>query len=438
MTAVVGLTMAIVLVGLLILGVPICISIAISSVVAGAAALPFDMMLQTASQRTFTGISVFTLIAIPFFILAGNIMNRGGIAIRLMNFARLLVGKLPGAYAHTNTMANMMFGAISGSGVAAASAMGSIIGPIAVKEGYSKNYMATVNIATAPTGLLIPPSNVLITYSLVSGGTSVAALFLAGYIPGILWGLGCMIVAFIYAKKLGYKGDTQKITLPMAIKVTVDALPSLLLIVIVIGGIVGGAFTATEGAVVAVVYSIILSIIYRSLTWDALKKIYADSALMTGIIVLLIGVSSIMSWVISFVNIPAAVGDLLNGISSSKIVILLIINIFLLFVGTFLDTTPAILIFTPIFLPIAIQCGLSPVEFGIVITYNLCIGTITPPVGNILFVGVKVAQTSIERVIKPLIPYYVVIVGVLLLITYIPSLSSFIPNYFGYEASLPK
>ena len=436
MTATVGLLMAVVLIVLLLLGVPICISIALSSVVAGAAALDIDMMLQTASQRTFSGISVFTLIAIPFFILAGNIMNRGGIAIRLMNFARLLVGKIPGSFAHTNCMANMMFGAISGSGVAAASAMGTIIGPIAEKEGYSKNYMAVVNIASAPTGLLIPPSNVLITYSLVSGGTSVAALFLAGYIPGILWGLGCMVVAFIAAKRLGYKGDSQKVTLSMAGKITLDAIPSLLLILVVIGGIVAGAFTATEGAIVAVVYSLILSIIYRSITWADLKRIYAESASMTGIIVFLIGVSSIMSWVISFVNIPAAVGDLLNGVSSSPIVILLIINIFLLFVGTFLDTTPAILIFTPIFLPIAIQCGLSPVEFGIVITYNLCIGTITPPVGNILFVGVKVANTTIERVIKPLLPYYVVIIAVLMVCTYFPSVSSFIPELAGYEATL--
>ena len=430
--------MAFVLVALLILGVPICISIAISSVVAGAGALDFNMMLQTGAQRTFTGISVFTLIAIPFFILAGNIMNQGGIAIRLMNFANLLVGKLPGSYAHTNAMANMMFGAISGSGVAAASAMGTIIGPVAQKEGYSRDFMPTVNIATAPTGLLIPPSNTLITYSLVSGGTSVAALFLAGYIPGIMWGVGCMLVAFYYAKKAGYRGSSQKVTLGAAMKIIFDALPSLLLIVIVIGGIIVGAFTATEGAIVAVVYSLILSICYRNMTWKALKKIYADSAAMTGIIVFLIGVSSIMSWVISFVNIPAAVGDMLNGISSSKIVILLIINIFLLFVGTFLDTTPAILIFTPIFLPIGMQCGLSPVEFGIVLVYNLCIGTITPPVGNILFVGVKVAQTTIERVIKPLLPYYVVIVGVLMICTYFPTVSSFIPELLGYEATLPK
>ena len=270
----------------------------------------------------------------------------------------------------------------------------------------------------------------------MSGGTSVAALFLAGYIPGILWGLSCMVVAYFWAKRIGYKGDSQKITAALALKVTLEAIPSLLLIIIVIGGIVAGAFTATEGAIVAVVYSLILSICYRSITWKALVKIYADSAKMTGIIVLLIGVSSIMSWVISFVNIPSLVGEMLNGVSTNPIIILLIINIILLIVGTFLDTTPAILIFTPIFLPIAIQCGLSPVEFGIVITFNLCIGTITPPVGNILFVGVKVAQTTIERVIKPLIPFYIVIIAVLMLCTYVPTISSFIPELCGYESNL--
>ena len=436
MTVIVSLLLALFLVGLLILGAPICVAIAIASVIAGGYALDYDMFMQIGAQRTFEGISVFTLIAIPFFILAGDIMNQGGIALRLMNFARLLVGKLPGCYAHTNATANMMFGAISGSGVAAASAMGSIVGPIAESEGYEKDYMATVNIATAPTGLLIPPSNVLITYALVSGGTSVAALFIAGYIPGILWGVVCMLLAGFLAARRGYKKDSQQISLAMALKVTFDALPSLLLIVLVIGGIVGGAFTATEGAVVAVVYSLVLSVCYRSIDFKKLLKIYANSVQMTGIIILLIGVSSIMSYVISFVSIPEAVGELLRGISESKIVIMLIINIVLLFVGTFLDTTPAVLIFTPIFLPIAVSCGISPVEFGIIITFNLCIGLITPPVGNILFVGVKVGKTSIERVIKPLIPYYILILSVLMLITYLPFVSSYLAYLAGYEEAL--
>ncbi|MBO6258184.1 MAG: TRAP transporter large permease [Succinivibrio sp.] len=436
MTVTVSIILALVLIGLLVLGTPICVAIAISSVIAGGVALDFDMMLQVGAQRTFTGISVFTLIAIPFFILAGDIMNQGGIALRLMNFARLLVGKMPGCYAHTNAIANMMFGAISGSGVAAASAMGTIIGPIAVKEGYSREFMATLNIATAPTGLLIPPSNVLITYALVSGGTSVAALFIAGYIPGILWGVVCMLLAGFIAQRKGYKSDSQKITLAIAFDIIFKAVPSLLLIVIVIGGIVVGAFTATEGAIVAVVYSLFLSLCYRTLTLKKLLEIYKNSAQMTGIIILLIGVSSIMSWVISFVNIPSAVGELLNGISSSKIVIMLIVNVFLLFVGTFLDTTPAVLIFTPIFLPIAQSCGLSAVEFGIIITFNLCIGLITPPVGNILFVGVKVGKTSIEKVIKPLLPYYLLLFIVLLAITYLPFLSSWLAAKAGFPEAL--
>lgn len=436
MTATVALILAVAMIVMLVLGVPIAIAIAISSVLAGGYALDFDMMLTTGAQRTFTGVSVFTLIAIPFFILAGNIMNQGGLALRLMNLARVCVGKLPGSYAHTNCLANMMFGAISGSGVAAASAMGTIIGPIAVKDGYTKDFMATINIVSAPTGLLIPPSNVLITYALVSGGTSVAALFLGGYIPGILWGIACMMMATFIAIKNGFKGDTQVVTFGLFMSTLWKALPALALIVIVIGGIIIGAFTATEGAVVAVVYSIVLSAFYRTISLKSLLNTYASSAAMTGIIIFLIGVSSIMSWIISFVQIPDAVRDLLYGISDSKIVILLIINVFLLFIGTFMDTTPAVLIFTPIFLPIAVSCGLSPVEFGIIITYNLCIGLITPPVGNILFVGVKVGKTTIERVLKNILPYYAVIFIVLMAITYLPFLNSWLPEICGYDGSM--
>ena len=324
-----------------------------------------------------------------------------------------------------------MFGAISGSGVAAASAMGTIIGPIEEKEGYDKSFSATVNIATAPTGLLIPPSNTLITYSLVSGGTSVAALFMAGYIPGILWGVGCMIVAFFIARKYGYK-STEKISMKQAFKIAIDAIPSLLLIIIVIGGIIQGAFTATEGSVVAVVYSLVLSFIYKTIKIKDLGTILRESAETTGIIVFLIGVSSIMAWVMAFTGIPSAISSLLLGISDNPIVILLIINVLLLFVGTFMDITPAILIFTPIFLPICKEFGMSEIQFGIMLVYNLCIGTITPPVGNILFVGVRVAKVKLESVVKPLIPFYVVIFAVLMLVTYVSGVSMFLPNLMGY------
>lgn len=426
-----GLIILIVLVVLLLAGFPIAVALGVSSILAILPSLNFEASVLTGAQRIFSGISVFTLLAIPFFILAGNIMNRGGIAIRLIKFAQLLMGRIPGGLAHTNALANMMFGAISGSGVAAASAMGTIIGPIEEKEGYDKDFSATVNVATAPTGLLIPPSNVLITYSLVSGGTSVAALFMAGYIPGILWGAGCMLVAFVMAKRYGYK-SAEKVKFQQAIKVVLEALPSLLLIVIVIGGIVAGIFTATEGSVVAVVYSLILSAVYRTIHWKDLKQIFLASAEMTGIIVFLIGVSSIMAWVMAFTGIPSAISSALLGVSSNPVVILLIINVILLVVGTFMDITPAILIFTPIFLPVCEAFGMGSIQFGIMLVFNLCIGTITPPVGNILFVGVKVAGTKIERVIKPLLSFYAVIFIVLMMVTYIPALSTWLPKVTGY------
>ena len=428
-----GLIIAVVLIVLLLAGIPISIVIGISSLLAILPTLNFEAAVLTAAQRTFSGISVFTLIAIPFFILAGNIMNKGGIAIRLINFAKILSGRIPGAMAHTNAVANMMFGAISGSGVAATSAMGSIIGPIAVKDGYDRDYMATINIATGPTGLLIPPSNVLITYSLVSGGTSVAALFMAGYVPGILWGLSCMVVAFFIARKKGYR-TSERITIKQALKITLEAVPSLLLILIVIGGIITGIFTATEGSVVAVAYSLILSIFfYKTIKVKDLYDIYKESAEMTGIIVFLIGVSSVMAWVMAFTGIPSAISSGLLNVSSNPIIILLIINIVLLFIGTFMDITPAILIFTPIFLPICMGFGMSPIQFGIMVTFNLCIGTITPPVGNILFVGVKVAKTTIENVMLKLIPYYIAIFIVLMLTTYVPAVSMWLPTLMGYN-----
>lgn len=326
----------------------------------------------------------------------------------------------------------MLFGSISGSGTAAASAMGSIIGPIEKEEGYDPNFSAAVNIATAPTGLLIPPSNVMITYSLVSGGTSVAALFMAGYIPGILWGLACMLVVYVIAKKKGYRAKTRFIA-SEAGKIILQALPCLLLIVIVIGGIIFGIFTATEGSVVAVVYSLLLSLfVYKSIKIKELPKILLDSAEMTGIIIFLIGVSSIMSWVMAFTNIPELVSTALLSVSSNKFIILFLINIILLIVGTFMDMTPACLIFTPIFLPVCTALGMDTIHFGIMMIFNLCIGTITPPVGTTLFVGVKVGKVQIETVFRQLLIYFAAIFIVLMLVTYIPNLSLWLPKLMGY------
>ncbi|WP_288616980.1 TRAP transporter large permease [uncultured Eubacterium sp.] len=427
-----GLIILVLLVVMLIAGVPIAVALGISSVCAILPVMNMDVAVLTGSQRIFSGISVFSLLAIPFFILAGNIMNKGGIAVRLINFAKLITGRAPGALAQTNVLANMLFGSISGSGTAAASAMGSIIGPIEKEEGYDPNFSAAVNIATAPTGLLIPPSNVMITFSLVSGGTSVAALFMAGYIPGILWGLACMLVIFVIAKRKGYRAKA-KFTAKEAGKVVLQAIPCLLLIVIVIGGIIFGIFTATEGSVVAVVYSLILSLfVYKSIKLKDLPQIFKESAEMTGIIIFLIGVSSIMSWVMAFTNIPAIVSAGLLSISSNKYVIFLLINVILLLVGTFMDMTPACLIFTPIFLPVCTALGMNTIHFGIMMIFNLCIGTITPPVGTTLFVGVKVGGVKIETVFRQLLVYFAAIFAVLMLVTYIPSLSLTLPKLLGY------
>ena len=427
-----GLIIFTVLLVMLLAGAPIAVSLGVSSILEILPILNTQATVVTGAQRIFSGISVFSLLAIPFFIFAGNIMNRGGIAIRLINLAKLVTGRIPGALAHTNAVANMLFGAISGSGTAAASAMGSIIGPIEAEEGYDAEFSAAANIATAPTGLLIPPSNVMITFSLVSGGTSVAALFMAGYIPGILWGLACMIVIYIFAKKKGYK-STSSFKGKEKLMVIWQALPSLLMIVIVIGGIIGGIFTATEGSVVAVVYTLILSLFfYKTIKFKDLPEIFLASAEMTGIIVFLIGVSSIMSWVMAFTDIPTLVSNALLGISNNKYVIFFIINIILLIVGTFMDMTPATLIFTPIFLPICQQLGMNVIHFGIMMIFNLCIGTITPPVGTTLFVGVKVGGTTIEKVIKPLLWYFAAIFAVLMLVTYVPQISLWLPGVMGY------
>lgn len=427
-------TMAImfaVLIVTLLLGFPIAISIGLSSILAILPSLALDNTIVTGAQRIFSGISNFTLIAIPFFILAGNIMNQGGIAKKLVNFAQAVTGRIPGSLMQTNALANMMFGAISGSATAACAAMGGILLPMEEEEGYDKKLGATVNIATAPTGLLIPPSNSLIVYSLVSGGTSVAALFMAGYIPGILWGVACMILTLFLAKSRGMKGK-KGVKFKVILATFIDALPSLALIVIVIGGIIRGIFTPTEGSVVAVVYSLLLSVFfYRTINLKSLINIFEESAKMTGIIVFLIGVSTIMSWVMAFTSVPQAISSVILGLTENKYLILLLMNLLLLFVGTFMDVTPAILIFTPIFLPIVKSFGMNSIHFGIIIVFNLCIGNITPPVGNTLFVGVKAGKLKIEDVMKELVKYYVVIIIVLMLVTYIAPLSMYLPKLMG-------
>lgn len=419
---------------LLLLGVPISFSIGLATV-AAITVNPFsgfDAALFVVPQKMASGLDSFALLAIPFFILAGNIMNQGGIAIRLINFAKVLGGRLPGPLAHCNIMANMMFGALSGSAVASAAAVGGVMAPIQRKEGYDPAFSAAVNITSAPTGLLIPPSNTFIVYSLISGGTSISALFLAGYLPGILMGLGLMLVAGIIAKRRGYMA-TERPTFKDVLKYGFDALPSLLLIVIVIGGIIGGIFTATEASAIAVAYTMLLSLAYREIGVKDFPRIILDSAVTTSIVLLLIGTSMGMSWAMADADIPDLIKDALTSVSNNPIIILLIINVILLIIGVFMDMTPALLIFTPIFLPLAQNMGIDPVHFGIIMTFNLSIGICTPPVGSALFVGCSVGGVSIDKVLKPLLPFFAILIFTLMLVTYIPSISLILPEtLLGY------
>ena len=424
-----ALVLALLFASLLAIGVPIAYSIGLASVVTMLLSMDVMPATTTMAQRMATGLDSFALLAVPFFILAGQIMNRGGIARRLIDFAKALLGMLPASLVHVHVLASMLFGAISGSAVAAASAVGGVMAPQMTKDGYDKDYSAAVNITSATTGLLIPPSNILIIYSLASGGVSIAALFLAGYLPGLLVGLFLMIVAGFMAVRRGL-GTRKRIAIHTVMRTFVAALPSMTLLVVVMGGIIAGIFTATEAAAIAVLYALILGFAYRELTVRDLPKVFLDACLTTAVVLLLVATSVGMSWIMAYVNIPQNVAASLVSLTDNPFLILLIINIMLLTVGIFMDIAPAVLIFTPIFLPVAIDLGIDPIHFGIIMVFNLCIGLCTPPVGTVLFVGVGVAKTSISSVVKPLIPLFIAMILALLVVMYVPGLSLWLPELF--------
>lgn len=416
---------------LLGMGVPVVYSIGISTTLTLLLNVNNLPAITTVSQRMTTGIDSFSLLAIPFFVLAGELMKQGGIANRLINLANSLIGRLPGGLAYVNVLAAMLFGAVSGSAVAAASAIGSIMTDRMEDEGYPRTMSASINITSSTTGLLIPPSNILIVYALASGGTaSVAALFIAGYLPGILVGLGLMLTAgyMVYKKRLP-RGE--KVSLSDTFKYLKDAFFSLMLLVVVVGGIVAGIFTATEAAAIAVFYAAVLAFIYKAITVKDLPTIMLNSAKTTALVMAVISTSMAMSWLFSFISIPQMITGFMLENFSNPVVIFLIINLTLLVIGTFMDISPAVLIFTPIFLPVVTALGMDPVHFGIVLVLNLCIGICTPPVGTLLFVGSGVAKVSVTKVIVPLIPYLFAMFVVLMLITYIPWISLWLPSVFG-------
>ncbi|OJH44260.1 TRAP transporter large permease [Paracoccus sp. SM22M-07] len=414
---------------LMVVGVPIAFAIGIASALTFLLFMSFDQTIFIVAQQIVSGLDSFTLLAIPFFILAGNIMNRGGIALRLIEFAKVLGGRLPGALAHCNVIANMMFGAISGSAVASAAAVGGVMAPLQRKDGYDPAFSAAVNIASSPTGLLIPPSTTLIVFSLITGGTSISALFVAGYLPGILLGLSLMIVAGFIAKRRGYPLAPRPSMAEVRHR-TLDAILPLGLIVVIMGGIIGGIFTATEASAAAVIYSLVLALFwYREIGLRDLPRIFLESAVTTTVVLLMIGTSIAMSRAMAYGDIPFALSDYLLSLSDNPLVILLVINLALLVIGTFMDMTPALLIFTPIFFPVVSDLGMDPVHFGIMMTLNLSIGICTPPVGSALFVGCSVGGVPIAKVIRPMLPLYAAMIVLLAAVTFIPEISLALPRW---------
>lgn len=415
---------------LLFLGVPISVSIVISSIATSLIFLSWGQVSFIMVQKMNGGVDSFSLIAVPLFIFAGNIMNNGGISHRLINFSQMLAGRVPGSLAQTNVLGNMLFGSLAGSAVASAAAIGGTLHKRQKEEGYDPAFTTAVNVASAPTGLLIPPTAALIVYSTIAGGVSIAALFMAGYLPGILMGLVTMVIAFFYARKKNYP-VSERVPRSEMLGITLSAIPSLLLIVVVIGGIVAGIFTATEGAAVAVLYCLILSLVYRSMTWGDFMAVLLRTASTSGIILFLISASSAMSWTMAYTGIPAGISEAMLSISQSPVIIYLLMLLVLLVIGTFMDITPAILIFTPIFLPIVTELGMDPVHFGIVLIFTMCIGTMTPPVGSVLFVSCGISGVSIEAAARRLVPYFIGLVALLLVITYVPAISLAVPRLFG-------
>ena len=416
---------------LLIMNCPIavCIGFAALLAIVSLGDIPANYVV---AQRMSTGIASFPLLAIPFFILAGILMGEGGMARRLIDFASTLVGRFPGGLSYVNTLTCMFFGAISGSATAAVSSVGGMMIPEMTRKGYDRDYSVALTTSAATTGLIIPPSNIMIVFAVVAGNISVAAMFLGGILPGITVGLAIMVVCWFLSAR-GKQETGNAVTWSETLRAAWGAVPSLILIIIVLAGILGGAFSATEAAAIAVLYAFILAVfIYREVTWSSLPRICLKTGITTSIIFLLIGTSQAMSWTLAYQNIPQSISQSLLEITDNPIVILLIINLLLLIVGTFMDMTPAVLIFTPILLPVAHNIGMDPVHFGIMLIANLCIGLCTPPVGTCLFVGCGVGKTSIAKVTRPMIPFFFAMFCALLLITYWPPLTLWLPRLFGF------
>ena len=413
----------------LLMNAPIAIALGVSALLTmlSLGTVPSGFMM---AQRMSKGIASFPLLAIPFFVLAGLLMGEGGMARRLVAFATAIAGQFKGGLAYITTITCMLFGAISGSATAALSSIGGIMIPEMTRGGYDRRFSVALTTTASTTGLVIPPSNIMIVYAVVTGNVSVAAMFMAGVLPGILVGLAIMIACAVMFRGKSV-GESTPFSFHKVLVTGRSALPSLLLIFIVLGGILGGVFSPTEAAAVTVLYAFLLAvIIYKEVKLLQLPELLLRTGIITAVIFMLIATSQALGWVLALEQIPQSISTALLAVSDNPLIILLLINL-LLAVGAVMDMTPAVLIFTPIFLPVVTELGMSPVHFGIMMIVNLCIGLCTPPVGTCLFVGCGVGKTTIAEVTKPMIPFLIAMFAALLAITYVPALSEWLPQAFG-------
>ncbi len=411
---------------LIIASVPIAYALGMAALITSFyIGIPLEAVLLKVSD----GVDNFTLLAIPFFVLAGALMAEGGMAWRLVNFANIFVGFMRGGLAMVNILASMFFGGISGSSVADTSSIGSIMIPMMKKQGYSDEFSVNITITSSTQGIVIPPSHNAVIYAYAAGGSvSIAQLFLAGIIPGIMIGLSLMVLAYIISRKRNYpKGEL--VPLREALKTCWEALAGLLTIVIIVGGVVGGVFTPTESAAVAVVWAFAITMfVYRDLKWRQLPQLLHSVIRTVAMVMIVIGFAAGFAYMMTLMQIPAKATEFLIALSDNKYVLLVLINVMLLVLGTFMDMAPLILICTPILLPVVTLLGLNPVHFGIVMMLNLSIGLVTPPVGTTLFVGCAIGKVSIERASRHLWPFWIAMLVVLLLVTYIPALTVWVPS----------
>ena len=411
---------------MLFIRIPIAFSLGISTMLT---ALYLDLSPMVVVQQMVSGINTFSLMAIPFFIIAGEIMGQGGISDRLIKFSNVIIGWMRGGLAMVNILASMFFGGISGSSVADVSSIGSIMIPMMEQKGYDKDYSINVTITSSVQGIIIPPSHNMILYSLAAGGgISVAKLFLGGIVPGVLLGIALMFLSYFIAVRRGYPRE-ETVSFKEALRITRDSLLGLLTAVIIIGGVTTGIFTATESAAIAAVYAFIITFfVYRDIPITKFVDILRNSLSTLAMVVAIIATSSAFAWMMSYLQVPKMITNSLLGISENPIIIMLLVNLILLFLGTIMDMAPLILIATPILLPVVKSIGMDPITFGVVMMLNLGVGLLTPPVGSTLFVGCSIGNAPIEKIAKSLMPFYFILVIMVLLLTFVPQLTLWLPN----------